>query len=306
MTKRGFISIARGILDHPRVGARKPYSRLEAWEWLLLEAAWKPHRVGFQAGRHLGSISLERGQLSHSLRFIASKWGWSVKRTRTFLVGLETDRMITTQTDTGQTLITICNYSTYQVDVSSEETQTHTQKGTQWARNGHKEEKGNKEIRETARAGEPQGFAEWYGAYPRKKQRQDAAKAYRKIVPKEVTHADLQARTVAFADFHKRNTPAHRWQFPASWLNSGEYLDQLPNEPNNSGAQQNEIKIERPTRDPKNFTDAEWRQRLTDFSSGQPWPDLYWGPAPGRPGCLVPARLLIEQAPAPAIIEAIA
>lgn len=177
------------------------------------------------------------------------------------------------------------------------------------ARNGHKEEKGNKEIRETARAGEPQGFAEWYGAYPRKKQRQDAAKAYRKIVPKEVTHADLQARTVAFADFHKRNTPAHRWQFvpyPASWLNSGEYLDQLPNEPNNSGAQQNEIKIERPTRDPKNFTDAEWRQRLTDFSSGQPWPDLYWGPAPRRPGCLVPARLLIEQAPAPAIIEAIA
>jgi hypothetical protein len=90
MTKRGFISIARGILDHPHVGARKPYSRLEAWEWLLLEAAWKAHRVGFQAGRHLGTISLERGQLSHSLRFIASKWGWSVKRTRTALLGLET------------------------------------------------------------------------------------------------------------------------------------------------------------------------------------------------------------------------
>ena len=90
MNKRGFITIARGILDHPLVGARKPYSRLEAWEWLLLEAVWKPQRIGFQAGRHVGTISLERGQLSHSLRFIASKWGWSVKRTRTFLVGLAT------------------------------------------------------------------------------------------------------------------------------------------------------------------------------------------------------------------------
>jgi len=127
-------------------------------------------------------------------------------------------------------------------------------------------------------------------------------------VPKEITHADLLARTVAFAEFHNKNTAADRWQFvpyPASWLNSGEYLDEPPNE-HTKGAQQNEIKIEQPRRDPKTFTDAEWRQRLTDFSGGQPWPDMYWGPAPGRPGCLVPARLLIEQAPAPAATEATA
>jgi hypothetical protein len=105
-------------------------------------------------------------------------------------------------------------------------------------------------------------------------------------VPKEITHADLLARTVAFAELHNTSTAADRLQFvpyPATWLNKGEYLDPLPNEPNNSGAQQNEIKIERPTRDPKTFTDAEWRLRLTDFSSGQQWPDMYWGPAPGGP-----------------------
>ena len=93
---------------------------------------------------------------------------------------------------------------------------------------------------------------------------------------------------------------AHRWQYvpyPASWLNSGEYLDPLPNDVPKSGKQQAEIKIDPPGRDPKTFSDEEWRQRLTDYRRGQGWPDLYWGPPPGSPGCLIPAKLLIEQAP---------
>jgi len=36
MTERGFISLARGVLDHPIVGAGQKYSALEAWLWLLL------------------------------------------------------------------------------------------------------------------------------------------------------------------------------------------------------------------------------------------------------------------------------
>ena len=232
MSERGYITIARGILDHPIVGARKPYSRLEAWQWLLLEAAWKPHRVPISNGRTRGVVSLDRGQLSHSLRFMARKWGWTVKPVMTFLNGLETDTMVTTQTDTGQTLITICNYNAYQLLAHSEETQTDTQTETQRKRKGHKEEKGNKGIedntRSRARADEPEGFAEWYETYPRKKQRKDAARSYRKIVPKEITQAELLARTTAFAQFHQKNTPPDRLQYvpyPASWLNSGEYLD---------------------------------------------------------------------------------
>jgi hypothetical protein len=311
MSERGYITIARGILDHPVVGAKKPYSHLETWQWLLLEAAWKPHRVPISNGRTRCVLSLDRGQLSYSLRFMASKWGWSVKRVRTFLDRLEPDQMVTTQTGTGQTLITISNYSTYQLLAHSGETQTDTQTGTQRARKGHKEEKGNKGIedntRSRARADEPEGFAEWYDAYPRKKQRRAAVRAYRKIVPKRITHAELLTRTAAYAQFHLINTPRDRWQFvpyPASWLNSGEYLDQPSDKPANSGDRQ--TAIEPPTRDPKTFTDAEWRERLADYRGGQSWPDLYWGPAPGSPGCLVPAKLIIERTPPkPLLVEGV-
>jgi hypothetical protein len=306
MSERGYITIARGILDHPVVGARKPYSRLEAWLWLLLEAAWKPRRVPISNGRTRGVASLDRGQLSHSLRFMARKWGWTVKPVTTFLNGLETDNMIATQTDTGQTLITICNYNAYQLLAHSEETQTETQTETQRKRKGNKEEKGNKGIedntRSRARADEPEGFAEWYGAYPRKKQRKAAARAYRRIVPKEITRTELLARTLAFA-----NTPRESLQYvpyPASWLNSGEYLDPLPVKPTNPGDRQ--TSIQPPTRDPKTFTDADWRQRLADYRGGQSWPDMYWGPAPGSPGCLVPAKLIIERTPpTPLIVEGV-
>jgi len=304
MSKRGFIIVARGVHNHPIVGARKPYSDFEAWLWLLFEAAWKPRRVTVSNGRALEVIELQRGQLSHSLRFMAAAWGWSVKRVRTFLRRLEMDNQVTTQTGTLQTFVSVCNYDLYQTPQGREETQTGTQTGTQRKRNGHKEEQGNKVIKESTRSGsrsdEPEGFTEWYDAYPKKRQRKDAVRAYRRLVPREISHADLMARTVGFANFHKRNTPAHRWQYvpyPASWLNSGEYLDPLPNDALKSGAQQGEIKIDPPDRDPKTFSDEEWRQRLTDYRRGQRWPDLYWGPPPGSPGCLVPAKLLIEQAP---------
>jgi hypothetical protein len=41
MIKKGYIALARGIMDHPLVGACKPFSNHEVWEWMIHEAAWK-------------------------------------------------------------------------------------------------------------------------------------------------------------------------------------------------------------------------------------------------------------------------
>ena len=287
MTERGYIALARGVLDHPVVGAKRPYSKYEAWTWLLLEAAWKERRVHVSNGRTDSCATIQRGQLSYSLRYLARAWGWSVKPVRSFLNRLEKDTQIETQRGTAQTLITICNYETYQTTGIAGGTQAGIQSGTQRARKGHKTEEGKKETKDNG----PSGFEDWYAIYPRKKKPDAARKAFDKVMAEGViTLPDLMAKTFAFAT-HWKAQSAERRQFipyPASWLGSGEYRDEIETAMTQASGS---IKIEAPTQRPEDFTKRDWASRLNLVAQGNAWPE-YWGPAPGKPGCLVPSGLL--------------
>lgn len=100
----------RGWLDHELFHEEDPFCRRAAWAWLIEHAAWDRTRVRI-AGK---TVELERGQLSYSLRFLAKTWGWGHERVRRFLTELRERDMIETARETGQTLITVCNYSFYQ------------------------------------------------------------------------------------------------------------------------------------------------------------------------------------------------
>jgi hypothetical protein len=110
VSERGYFVVDRGIWDHDVLADAKPFSRREAWLWLVSEAAWKPHKRRI-IGR---SIELARGQYAGSLRFIASKWRWDNSRVRRFLDVLISAEMIDANTDAGVTVITICKYDEYQ------------------------------------------------------------------------------------------------------------------------------------------------------------------------------------------------
>lgn len=139
----GWIRLARGVLDHPTVGAGKHYCELEAWLWLLFEAAFKPRRVRLTSGRAVEVLELKRGQVAHSLRYMATAWGWSDKKVRTFLYRLKMDRQIDAQTGHLQTVITLCNYERYQTPEEPPHTQTNAQSDAQRTRNRRKEEQLN-------------------------------------------------------------------------------------------------------------------------------------------------------------------
>lgn len=110
MSERGVFAVDRGIWEHDVLLENIPFSRREAWLWLVSEAAWKPHKRRL-AGR---PIEVKRGQVAASLRFIASKWRWNEARVRRFLAALISDDMIVATTDAGVTVITICKYNEYQ------------------------------------------------------------------------------------------------------------------------------------------------------------------------------------------------
>jgi hypothetical protein len=155
-------TMKRGWMEHP-LFAGEEYTRALAWEWLVSHAAWKETKT-FAKGK---SIPIQRGQLSYSVRFMAQKWGWKPARAQRFLQLLSQEGMIKTCSkidtasdttiDTGQLVITICNYSEYQLTPKLTDTTSDTVTDTAAIQQRYKEEEGNKEIlTKHAREGKPE------------------------------------------------------------------------------------------------------------------------------------------------------
>ena len=74
----GYIKISRAILNHPALNKReRAYCEVGAWLWLLLEASFaeRDFTIGTQ------TVRLRRGELCHSVSYMAEAWGWSQSKT---------------------------------------------------------------------------------------------------------------------------------------------------------------------------------------------------------------------------------
>ena len=115
MIDRGYYQMHRGWQDHPVFG-NAPYDERGAWEWLIAHAAHGTTTVAVNGS----PVTVERGQLCYSVRFLAERWKWSKSRVHRFLQKFARWDMIQTCSKTGTdsgtaiTLITICNYELYQ------------------------------------------------------------------------------------------------------------------------------------------------------------------------------------------------
>ena len=121
----GYTRAHRDRFNHPLFATQK-FCRGYAWDWLIAHAAFKPHRIEVK-GR---TVTLDRGQLSYSLRYIATAWNWEKDAVSRLLTRLKSETMIATDTATGQLVITICNYDTYQSDNGASATGNATPNAT--------------------------------------------------------------------------------------------------------------------------------------------------------------------------------
>lgn len=111
MSERGVFAVDRGVWDHPVLMEQDaPYSRVQAWIWLLSEASWKPR--AYKAGDAV--VSLKRGEIAHSIRYMGAAWSWKPAKVQRFLKCLKANTMIDTRVDTGVTVVTILKYDEYQ------------------------------------------------------------------------------------------------------------------------------------------------------------------------------------------------
>lgn len=115
----GWIKIYRDLQDH---WLAQDMEKLGRWTSLLLMAAHEDKKT--LVGNQL--IELKRGQLIASNSFLAERWNTSERTVLRFLDLLESDSMLHRCTHRKVTIITICNYDSYQEKRKGKVTNTCT------------------------------------------------------------------------------------------------------------------------------------------------------------------------------------
>lgn len=212
----GYIRIQRQMLDHPIVGARKPYSKCEAWMWMIAAAAWQDHD------------GIERGDLVHSIRFMAKSWGWSIGKTQRFLqrlIAAEMVRKTRSETDSltdsafwiFPSHLTICNYEQYQADRFKIFSQTDSLTDSNLI-------KGNANSKKlTTFAVE---FDQFWNAWPNKVGKKKAMTAFHSILKSGNVNFDTLIEGAA--RYVRDKPPDRQWLNPATWLNQARWEDEPP------------------------------------------------------------------------------
>lgn len=207
----GVFAVARNVFDHPIFEGER-FTEREAWIWLIGEAAWKPKRV--RVGTAL--VKLERGQCAFSVRFLAQKWGWHRAKVERFLKRLKTETMIETASETGVTVITICNYNEYQRVSLPTKTPTETPSETAARQQRDKEEdtESTEDKEKEGGANAPTDLA-FVGRIIRLKA--DQFERWRKAYPGV---KDMLAELTKADDYYSENPPDDgKWFFKVSkWL----------------------------------------------------------------------------------------
>mgnify|MGYP003144147242 CR=1 FL=1 len=106
----GWVSLHRKVFENPIIKPKKPYSKFEAWCWLIIRANHSDNK--FVLGNEI--IKAKAGEVITSQKKLAAQFGWGNTKVRNFLKLLESDSMIVIKTTSKTTCLTICNYLTYQ------------------------------------------------------------------------------------------------------------------------------------------------------------------------------------------------
>lgn len=108
--KSGYLLVYRSIKGHWLYEKKRKRTKYEAWLDLLFMACHDSEKepIGYDL------IQVNRGQILTSQEKLGSEWKWDRGAVRSFLSQLQADAMISVFTTSKYTMITICNYDTYQ------------------------------------------------------------------------------------------------------------------------------------------------------------------------------------------------
>ena len=207
----------------------EPYSERDAWAWMVGATEWRNNAKPIAINNK--PVKLKRGELSHSLRFMARKFHWGTGKVDRFIKKMILWEMlkIVTVTETGQNILIVCNYSKYQDATKPSETSNETDIDTEAEqgrnRGGTKKKKvSNKEEERKEKSDYSENFLEFWKSWTPYKtgkgSKADAKEIYLKI-RKEIDHETLSKSSTEYCKFCKEtdcNTKnVFRWLKKRGW-----------------------------------------------------------------------------------------
>lgn len=118
---KGWIKLHRQIQDC-YLWEDRPFNQGAAWVGMLLTANHKDAKIIFDKK----PLLVQAGSFITSSRKLSDKWGWSRGRVDRFLKTLQEEQMILLDVNTKRTLITIVNYSKFQISQTTDDTTDST------------------------------------------------------------------------------------------------------------------------------------------------------------------------------------
>lgn len=171
------------------------FSQGQAWIDLLLLANHAGNKVPL--GGEI--VTVETGSLITSELKLMERWGWSKSKVRRFLELLISDGMIVKKSDRRKTTITIVKYGAYQNQETMKEpikdqTPTDSRPIKDTNNNDNNVNNENKEINKYSVL-----FESFWNAYPRKKEKAKAYKAYNARLKDGFSEDELLTAAIAYA-----------------------------------------------------------------------------------------------------------
>lgn len=219
----------------------KLYEQIVNWEWYKNPNVFRVFlhcllTANFTEGRFEG-VDVERGQLVTSLPSLAKQTSLSIQQVRTSLAHLISTGELTSKAYSKFRIITVVKYDQYQADNRQENSQlTGNQQATNSQSTGnqqqYKNNKNNKKkegIDKTpSESTPPDGFDQFWSAYPRHVGKAEAKKQFDKLKP----DVELLGKML---DAIERQKASSQWQrddgqyipYPATWLNKKRWEDEV-------------------------------------------------------------------------------
>lgn len=112
MSSSGYIRLSRKFFDNPYWKQKRTFSFSEAWLDLIRSARFeeKPSVVLLANGKE---ITLQRGEIHASLRYLSTRWGWGTDKTKKFIDKHIEKQEIERKTEQGESILKLCNYERY-------------------------------------------------------------------------------------------------------------------------------------------------------------------------------------------------